>query len=506
MCEDTSALAVNYLLISFFSAEEQKQRRRQKILENRSKRQSQEVFPPDSTGIQQELTRVKTSNPPAAPNTISANNAASLEQVPGATNTWNNPTLLSTQDGLSADANTVPKRDIWEIQNSPTDPDGIKRLAFETASARLMRLPDGMGKTKNTFDRGAEMVTSTNPLEDSSSQSSSGGMSNQGLTLPVTICMPSSQISPTGQTAQAGLPVHGASNQYKSMTPAGMTINDDEAMKQKKIESKVLTDLGQKEPKMDCNIIQALSEPCFFNLRPPSLESKAYHILEPEIQHRLMLCVEAYREFCRPMVSIHEKVPQNYVSLLNSGEECYHQLVRFAKRLPEFRALSQDDQIALLKGNVIEIMIVRFSKCYNLETNAWTIPHCGTVQNVSGIIEDDNAMFSEFCIDDYSNFVRAALECCKGDDLILIVLQVITLFWPHIANLEDVASVRAAYTTYLDTLESYLNVKYLDSNMVIEVNKVMGQLRQVGKKAHDVMWKSQVSELHPLLKEMFDLR
>lgn len=463
------------------------------------------MFPPDSTSIQQDLTRVKTSNPPA-PNTISPNSAASLDRVPGATTNWINPPLVSAPDALSTDASTVPKRDIWEIQNSPTDPDGIKRLAFETASAQIARLPDGMAKSRNVLDRGADMVTSTNPLEDSSSQSSSGGLSNQGLTLPVTICMPSSQISPTGHTAQADLQIQVPTGQYTSLTPGATTFTEEETIQQKKAKGKALKELNPREPSIDCNIIQALSEPCFFNLKPPSLESKAYHVLEPEIQQRLMLCVEAYREFCRPMVSIHEKVPQNYVSLLNSGEECYHQLVRFAKRLPEFRALSQEDQIALLKGNVIEIMIVRFSKCYNLETNAWTIPHCGTVQNVSGIIEEDNAMFSEFCIDDYSNFVRAALECCKGDDLILIVLQVITLFWPHISNLEDVASVRAAYTTYLDTLESYLNMKYLDSNMVIEVNKVMGQLRQVGKKAHDVMWKSQVSELHPLLKEMFDLR
>jgi hypothetical protein len=490
------------------SADEQKQRRRQKIMENRTKRQTQEVFTADSTGIQSDLGNMKgvgSQSLQDASGMISPNGESSspIDGSSGVLGNWANHPMASTQDPMTAGMAVGPKRDIWESMGKPPVSDDAKRQAFDAIQAGMAQLPGA--RNKNGFDDEVNLVSSTNPAEDHGRSCTSGSPTDRSAK-PVATYTPTSQVSPTSTlSANQQDPALALVTQYNSMiaqtTAASQppTVTNQDAEKASpKAEAPYDIDINS-------DLLKAMTEPCFFNLKPPSLASKAYSALEPHIQHRLVICVEAYREFCRPMVSIHGDLnPQDYVSLLNSGEECYRQLVRFAKRLPEFRALSQDDQISLLKGNVIEIMIVRFSKCYNLETNAWTFPHCGSMQNISGMIEDH--MISDFCLEDYSNFVRAALHCCQDDDLILVVLQVITLFWPHVPNLEDHASIEAAHKKYVGALESYLNVMYADNNMVVMVNKVMEQLRNVGKKAHDVMWKSQVSDLHPLLKEMFDLR
>ncbi|XP_040267491.1 nuclear receptor subfamily 1 group I member 3 isoform X1 [Bufo bufo] len=50
------------------------------------------------------------------------------------------------------------------------------------------------------------------------------------------------------------------------------------------------------------------------------------------------------------------------------------QVIKFAKEIPVFRALSIDDQISLLKGSTMEVSHLQFNTVFNLETKMW---ECG---------------------------------------------------------------------------------------------------------------------------------
>ncbi|XP_075335589.1 nuclear receptor subfamily 1 group I member 2 isoform X2 [Odontesthes bonariensis] len=52
-------------------------------------------------------------------------------------------------------------------------------------------------------------------------------------------------------------------------------------------------------------------------------------------------------------------------------------IIRFSKSLPDFRSLSMEDQISLLKGATFEIMQIRFNMVFNLTTSIW---ECGPIR------------------------------------------------------------------------------------------------------------------------------
>ncbi|KAM9319609.1 nuclear receptor subfamily 1 group I member 2 [Gastrophryne carolinensis] len=51
-------------------------------------------------------------------------------------------------------------------------------------------------------------------------------------------------------------------------------------------------------------------------------------------------------------------------------------VIKFAKVLPQFRGLSIEDQITLLKGSALELAIIRFNTAFNLKTCSW---ECGNL-------------------------------------------------------------------------------------------------------------------------------
>lgn len=64
--------------------------------------------------------------------------------------------------------------------------------------------------------------------------------------------------------------------------------------------------------------------------------------------------------------------PSN-VEFLNMADTSVRRLVKMAKHLGHFRTLDQEDQISLLKGAVVEVLVLRSSKMFNSETMAWQV-------------------------------------------------------------------------------------------------------------------------------------
>ncbi|KAF7215676.1 nuclear receptor subfamily 1 group I member 2 isoform X1 [Nothobranchius furzeri] len=50
-------------------------------------------------------------------------------------------------------------------------------------------------------------------------------------------------------------------------------------------------------------------------------------------------------------------------------------IIRFSKSLQDFRSLTIEDQISLLKGAVFDIMLIRFNMVFNLATSNWDCGH-----------------------------------------------------------------------------------------------------------------------------------
>jgi len=67
--------------------------------------------------------------------------------------------------------------------------------------------------------------------------------------------------------------------------------------------------------------------------------------------------------------------PSN-VEFLNLADTSVRRLVKMAKNLAHFRKLDQQDQILLLKGAVVEVLVLRSSKMFNSDSMSWQVGLC----------------------------------------------------------------------------------------------------------------------------------
>ena len=64
--------------------------------------------------------------------------------------------------------------------------------------------------------------------------------------------------------------------------------------------------------------------------------------------------------------------PSN-VQFLNMADTSVRRLVKMAKNLAHFRKLDQRDQISLLKGAIVEVLVLRSSKMFNSNSMSWQV-------------------------------------------------------------------------------------------------------------------------------------
>ena len=65
--------------------------------------------------------------------------------------------------------------------------------------------------------------------------------------------------------------------------------------------------------------------------------------------------------------------PNNLISVINLTDLAIKRIIRMTKKISPFLSMCQEDQIALLKGGVTELMILRSVMNYNPEKNAWRV-------------------------------------------------------------------------------------------------------------------------------------
>lgn len=95
--------------------------------------------------------------------------------------------------------------------------------------------------------------------------------------------------------------------------------------------------------------------------------------VEPWARTRLSELMHAFQlTFDKPMERQPIDVPSN-VEFLNMADTSVRRLVKMAKMLALFRSLHQEDQISMLKGAVVEVLVLRSSKMFSAETQGWQV-------------------------------------------------------------------------------------------------------------------------------------
>lgn len=194
--------------------------------------------------------------------------------------------------------------------------------------------------------------------------------------------------------------------------------------------------------------------------------------------------------------------------LVNIAEISVRRVIDMAKKVKAFKSLPQLDQISLLKGGSIELLILRsvitfdkdkqhFLDPLDQEDSAMTIEQFRRAENGLGLF------------DDHMNFVKSLAVDLRADKTTLILLLMISLFSPDRPAISNKTLVSNEQEHYSMILENYLESRYpyeLAHAVFPKLLMKLTDIRNLNEEHSQVLLKVNPEGIQPLMQEVLDLR
>ena len=200
------------------------------------------------------------------------------------------------------------------------------------------------------------------------------------------------------------------------------------------------------------------------------------------------------------------KAAPSSTDFLNMADSSVRRLVKMAKHIDAFRKLDQDDQISLLKGSVVEVLIMRSSKMFDTQSMGWMVVKGGMPQNVSaaGLQFGNNESISFF--QQYHRFATSLLAATRRDNVILMLMIVMTVLSPDRETLKTKEAVAQAQEIYAQILQEYIAFQYPGDELIFaKVLQKLADIRELNETHTQMLMHMKVDELEPLIVEIFDM-
>ncbi|XP_064647837.1 ecdysone receptor-like [Lineus longissimus] len=179
-------------------------------------------------------------------------------------------------------------------------------------------------------------------------------------------------------------------------------------------------------------------------------------------------------------------------------------VVEFAKELPSFPELQEEDKIAVLKGSASEVMMLRTARRYDLRT------HCIIFSNNQPFTKDQLSFggMEEFT-DFMWPFCRSMAEL-HTDNAEFALITAITIFSER-ETVKNGKQMENIQEVYLETLRAYTKAKYqtisCNMNRFAKLLMKLTDLRTLSNEHLKVLKKLMIAQKHipPLLQEYFNI-
>ena len=238
----------------------------------------------------------------------------------------------------------------------------------------------------------------------------------------------------------------------------------------------------------------------------------------------LEICVES--DISRDNASI--------IDVVNIAEVSVRRVIDMSKKIKSFKALSQADQIGLLKGGSIELLIIRsvitfdrdkqhFLDPYDKEKYAMTTAQLKAATDVTShghtappvvpatsrctLLEDVTDFGSFALFEDHMRFVRSLAFDLQADETVLILLLMISLYSPDRSAIIDKAYIAREQERYAFLLQRYLESKHSQPVVQMLYPKLLMKLvdiRNLNDEHSQVLLRINPEGLQPLMKEVLE--
>uniref|UniRef100_A0A5S6QDB1 Nuclear hormone receptor HR3 n=1 Tax=Trichuris muris TaxID=70415 RepID=A0A5S6QDB1_TRIMR len=180
------------------------------------------------------------------------------------------------------------------------------------------------------------------------------------------------------------------------------------------------------------------------------------------------------------------------------------QIIEFAKLLPGFMKLQQDDQIMLLKGGAFEVAVIRMSSLYDL--NMDTVLY-GNVYIPTAFFCSDDAVEQQFVLNIFALVRELASMFLTETEVGLY--SALVLMCPGRAGLRNQLEVREMHDLFYDCLANEIRTTHPnDPTLLQRLTSCMNTLQDLAVQHVNVLSKFKklaLVELPALYKELFSV-
>ncbi|XP_075986518.1 nuclear hormone receptor HR96 [Anticarsia gemmatalis] len=193
------------------------------------------------------------------------------------------------------------------------------------------------------------------------------------------------------------------------------------------------------------------------------------------------------------------------IKIVNLTAVAIRRFIKMAKKINAFKNMCEEDQVALLKGGCIEMMVLRSTMTYDGQRNQWKIPHC---QEQFGSIRTDVLKLAKGNIyRTHESFIRSFEPRWRTDEHVILVMSAILLFTPGRPNVVHRDVIKLEQNSYYYLLRRYLESVYPGCEAKSTFLKLIQKILELRKLAEEVTGVYlDVNPIEPLLMEIFDLK
>lgn len=258
-------------------------------------------------------------------------------------------------------------------------------------------------------------------------------------------------------------------------------------------------------------IIGGMSSPMYNSTSPDSSAmSPNYRALSSE-EHELISELEtAYNASVyvkRPDEPSRESV-QDMSDLVNIAEISIRRVIEMVKKIYAFKRLAQVDQIALLKGGCIELLILRGAQSFDADKQRFLEGQDSEEASAMNLDQLKRAEGSDL-FNEHMMFVKDLNVELKADRTTLNILLVINLFSPDRQGLTDKTEVSHQQERYSTLLRNYLTehygeraARYMFPRLLLKLTDI----RNLNEEHSQILLKVKPEGIQPLMQEVLNLK
>ncbi|XP_044755633.1 nuclear hormone receptor HR96 [Coccinella septempunctata] len=194
------------------------------------------------------------------------------------------------------------------------------------------------------------------------------------------------------------------------------------------------------------------------------------------------------------------------LDVINLTAIAVRRLIRMVKKINAFKSMCQEDQVCLLKGGAIEIMILRSAMNYDSKNKSWQIPkkQQSINLNVEILKQAKNNAYAE-----HEKFIKTFDPRWRSDENIILIMCAIALFTPDRPRVVHQEVIKLEQNSYYYLLRRYLECTYPGceaKSTFLKLMQKISKLHLLNEELINIYLDVNPSQVEPLLIELFDLK